>query len=372
MTNSKNPWDEARLNTYIGQEEHARLEFKSSKGLKQDKEKGSKEAVNAITTEVVALLNSDGGEILIGLEEEARKSGQVNAVGRAEKIIGVTRDVMDAKKLNQMICDRISPATGSLINVFPIALGSFHTEERETVAFAIEVKAGNTAYQCVVDKRYYGRRGSESVPLDDKDVRLRMLGDDKPRVRLSSEINSISTRYEEYEKEYRNAFMQRRAMDKDPSIFANHGGPLYVKKLTQSSVRASILIENTGNTVINKLVASIPHETTKTLHYKFDDSFNESRADDLVYIEKDFLKRPKIALYPRMKAELFTFSFEVTRDEAPPVLTDTLEINVFLDGGSGDVISLDLASIAKKALTDLSEMATRVESEFPDVVGYSW
>jgi hypothetical protein len=364
MKDYKNTWNKDRLEAYIGQEEHVRLEFKSSKGLKQDKESEKKDAINAITKEVVALINTDGGEVLIGIEEEPRQKGAKSAVGRASKIEGVSRTVMDAKRLNQMICDRISPATGSLVNVFPITLYDAD-EEAENLAFAIEVGAGNTAYQFSGDKIYYGRRGSESIPLDDKDVRLRMLSDDKPRVRLSSAILGFGPQQED---EYRNEFRQRQAMDKDPTIFIRQGGPIYVRKIKQYTVDVNIIVENSGNSVIKNLGASIPKKSLSGLDFLSDTSITKTIEGDFYYIEKDFLKSLKIPLYPQMKAQLIKFSFLIERDTPPQILSEDLRINVFLDGGSGDSLIIDLANIGKEALINLQERTEKVEKEFPEII----
>ena len=364
MKNNNSSWNKERLETYIGQEEHVRLEFKSSKGLKQDKESEKKDAINTITKEVVALINTDGGEVLIGIEEEPRQRGAKSAVGRASKIEGVSRTVMDAKRLNQMICDRISPATGSLVNVFPITL--FDGDDgAENMAFAIEVAPGNTAYQFSVDKIYYGRRGSESIPLDDKDVRLRMLSDDKPRVKLSSTVEGFGPRQED---EYRNEFRQRQAMEKDPTIFARQGGPLYVQERKRHTVVINIVIENSGNSVINKIGASFLEESLKGIEMSPDNSITKAVEGDFYYIEKEFSKSLKIPLYPQMKARLLRFSFLIEKDNPPPVLSEDLRINVFLDRGNGDSLTIDLANIAKEAMTNFQERTGKVEKEFPEII----
>ena len=363
MSSAKNPWDEGRLSNYIGQEENIRLEFKSGKGLKQDKEKTKKEGVNDIIKEVVALINTDGGEVLIGVEEESRPAGTKTSSGKASKIEGVSRSVMDAKRLNQTICDNISPATGSLVTVFPISLG--HDEEGvENLAFAIEVKAGNTAYQFSGDKIYYGRRGSESIPLDDKDVRLRMLSDDKPRVKLSCEISSFGARQEE---EYRNDFKQRQAVVNDPSIGYKQGGPFYVRKINSYRISIDINVENSGSTIIDKLGASLFRESLDGLPHPFDNSITYALEGDVYYIEKDFLKALKLPLYPQMKARLLSLNFLLERNNPHPTLTRNFRINVFLNGGGGDTLNIDLSDIAEKTLAELRERTRKVEEEFPTI-----
>jgi hypothetical protein len=92
-----------------------------------------------------------------------------------------------------MIVDRIQPPVADLISVQSIRVDD--NDEVPRYAFCVQVKSGNTAYQSI-DKYYYCRRDGASIAMDDKDIRLRMLSPDRPRieVNLVSEISNISAR----------------------------------------------------------------------------------------------------------------------------------------------------------------------------------
>src|SRR5690348_15200854 len=108
---------------------------------------------------VSAFLNTDGGQLILGIEE---KDGVLSD--------GVARSRMTAARLQSSICSRIQPAVAGYINVFPVQVGKSASGE-ELFAFVIDVKAGITAYQSD-DKRYYVRRSGQSEAMEDKDIRL--------------------------------------------------------------------------------------------------------------------------------------------------------------------------------------------------------
>ena len=67
--NRKNPWTIERLNDYVGQEETYQLEFKSSRGLLQTTAGEIEKTFNDLSTHISAFLNSEGGVLVIGIEE---------------------------------------------------------------------------------------------------------------------------------------------------------------------------------------------------------------------------------------------------------------------------------------------------------------
>jgi len=168
----------ADLDGLFGDHEDEKIEFKSSRGLINSPDKNSirKFLGDQIVPTVSAFLNSEGGTLIIGIEEN--KNGE--AISLSD---GVSREVLDSNRLQQMIVDTIHPSVADLVNVNAVLI-SPHDGSEKKYAFVIEVKSGITAYQCGSDKIYYARRAGQSVPMDDKDVRVRMMSGDKPRIEL--------------------------------------------------------------------------------------------------------------------------------------------------------------------------------------------
>jgi hypothetical protein len=173
----KNPWDKQRLESFIGQEESYQLEFKSSLGLSRDSQA---KFLFDLTCHVSAFLNSDGGTLIIGIEEAPGKDKK-----QAEKAIGLSKGIprscFTGARLASAICDQIHPSVASYVQVFPVVVGEQNGED--LLAFTVEVAPGVTAYQAA-DKLYYARRSFSSEAMEDKDIRLRMLADEKPRGEL--------------------------------------------------------------------------------------------------------------------------------------------------------------------------------------------
>ncbi len=179
---TKNPWTKQHLEALIGEEESHHLEFKSSRGLLQD---SPAKFLSDLTCHVSAFLNSDGGTLIIGIEEARGKDKK-----HAEKAIGLSdgipRSRYTGKRLGDSICGQTQPSVASHVQVFPVVVGQIDGED--LLAFVIDVAPGITAYQAA-DKLYYARRSFSSEAMEDKDIRLRMLSDDKPRGRLRCELS---------------------------------------------------------------------------------------------------------------------------------------------------------------------------------------
>lgn len=186
---SKNPWTLQRLTALVGQQEGPHLEFKSSKPLTLGFDKGKRESfVSDLTCHVSAFLNAEGGTLVIGLEEQKGQGEPDTATHLSD---GAERSSIDAKRLEDAICDRISPSVASYVHVYPIKIGEKDGEA--LYAYAVEVMKGITAYQAD-NKLYYVRRSYSSVAMDDKDIRLRMLTDDRPRAEFVATVTSQSAR----------------------------------------------------------------------------------------------------------------------------------------------------------------------------------
>ena len=180
QTPRKNPWTRERLLQYLQQSESPVLEFKSSRPLCSDRERSR--FVDDLAAHTGAFLNADGGLLLIGLEEGRR----VDAPDVATELSpGVPRQQLTASRLQSMLCDRIHPSVADLVRVHSVSLGT--TPEGELLAFAVEIRPGITAYQAP-DLKYYVRRGYSSEPMEDKDIRLRMLSAQTARVSLAARL----------------------------------------------------------------------------------------------------------------------------------------------------------------------------------------
>lgn len=186
-----NPWDIDRFKSYLNTEESNVLDFKSSRAL-SGSTSGQENFIDDLTTHVSAFLNSDGGKILIGLEETEKRSQPDIATGLSD---GIPRKLMSASRLEQKLCDRIHPSVAGYVNVIPVVVGK--NSDGDLLAFVVEVKAGVTAYQAR-NMLYYARRSYSSEPMEDKDIRLRMLSGDKPRATLLCQTKSgIEPTYED-------------------------------------------------------------------------------------------------------------------------------------------------------------------------------
>jgi predicted HTH transcriptional regulator len=163
------------LEAILGDRESRTLEFKSSRPLEQDNNKVRKFISDTIVRAVSSFLNSDGGILIIGIEEDKEEKG-------ARLSPGVTPTVMKRDQLQNIIVSMIQPSVGDLVSVRAIKINDNDKEPR--YAFCVDVRPGNTAYQSA-DKLYYSRREGQSFAMDDKDIRLRMLAGDKPRIEVS-------------------------------------------------------------------------------------------------------------------------------------------------------------------------------------------
>jgi hypothetical protein len=191
MQSRKNKND---LEAVLGESESRTLEFKSSRDLGLDKNKAKKFVAEKVARAVSSFLNSDGGVLIIGIEEDRNGNATVLSPG-------IPRSVMKQDALQNMIVDLIRPPVGDLVGVRAIKVNG--SDDDPCYDFCVEVKPGHTAYQSA-DMLYYARREGQSFPMDDKDIRLRMLSSDRPRVHISVEREihySGAHRWANYENE---------------------------------------------------------------------------------------------------------------------------------------------------------------------------
>ena len=181
-----NPYTTEYLKSLIGQQESQHLEFKSSRGLAEESAQGRRRFISdQIVPIVSAFLNTDGGRLVIGVEDEGK-----DGVGTSLSA-GVPKIFVSREQLQQMICDRIQPSVADHVSVHQILVGERPDGER-LYAFVVEVSQGVTAYQAA-DKLYYVRRSGATEPMEDKDIRLRMLSGDKPRISIAIRPKHLRT-----------------------------------------------------------------------------------------------------------------------------------------------------------------------------------
>lgn len=118
-----NPYKIEFVQGLIGQEETQRLEFKSSRELvNENPQKRSKFISERVVRAVSAFLNTDGGQLVIGIEE---KDGVAVALSP-----GVPRAVLSWEQLQSAICDRIQPAVAGYVSVFSVQVGTSPNGEK--------------------------------------------------------------------------------------------------------------------------------------------------------------------------------------------------------------------------------------------------
>lgn len=160
----------ADLEKLIGQSETARLEFKQSKIFSKSREALAED----LSCHVSAFANTEGGTIVIGMEESKGKGFR-----RAIRIDdGVPASEWSPERLENFILGNVRPPFPE-IRVVPIPLDDRH----DRLAFVINIPQGTTAYQAS-DRRYYGRSQYRVDPLYHNDIYLRMFREKRPRATL--------------------------------------------------------------------------------------------------------------------------------------------------------------------------------------------
>lgn len=101
-------FDFAFLQELIGQQENAKLEFKSNRGLLEKKNR-SEFVKNTIAPEVSAFLNSDGGLIVIGVEDR-------NDVAVSLSPTGIPKDLLNRNILADQLNGFIQPSAANFHN----------------------------------------------------------------------------------------------------------------------------------------------------------------------------------------------------------------------------------------------------------------
>jgi hypothetical protein len=184
-------WTELYLQSLLGQPESGRLEFKSGKALakREDKDRFMRDHLSPT---VSAFANSEGGIIVIGMDEDRvtkpRVASQLDGIA-----IGPGNAIESPEQFQQLLDACISPfLPGLAVRRIPLT-GPLQGR----LAFIVHVPQGATAYQAR-DHLYYSRSEFETKSMPDHEVRLRMQRGRTPQARLElTELHHI-TADEEY------------------------------------------------------------------------------------------------------------------------------------------------------------------------------
>jgi hypothetical protein len=161
---------EQQLQALVGLPESLRLEFKRSAPLAEPKEREKYFAV--LSREISALANTEGGQIVIGMDEE--RAGKTRVASGLDE--GIALAEFSIESFQQAIQSSVSPYLPSL-RILPVRLSG---NKAGQAAIVIVVPQGTTAYQAK-DQKYYGRSEFAVEALRDHEIRLRMM---RPRVAL--------------------------------------------------------------------------------------------------------------------------------------------------------------------------------------------
>ena len=334
---AQNTWNLKRLQEYIGTEETESMDFKSSVPLTRSPNEVQKFVID-LTTHVSAFLNGAGGTLVVGIEENRSKSdfaGELSA--------GVPRSKMQRDKLHRMICDRIHPAVADYINVYTVKVGENVIDNEnidDLLAYVIEVRPGVTAYQAS-DKKYYLRTGSNSLAMEDKDIRLRMFALQKPMASVSVEVD------------YKTDLTLHRNIKK----LKEDGKDFYFNP-TQLFI-AHISIRNVGLVSIRECLLDYKFEVNK------DDGYiSLSGGSDQEYLnfrlETD---RNNVPIFPGHTRKVKSLQMSVYMDlQNAKINPDDYvwEIKVFHDNAPPTVESFNLYHLAVQAIKDLEAEVDRL------------
>lgn len=151
-------------------EESGELEYKDARALGD-----SDHQKNEIAKDVSAMVNATGGIIIYGIKE----SGHVPI-----NIAPVDRNNFSKERLESIINSNISPKIEGL-KIISISL-----ENKDEVAYIVEVPQGDTAHQNTRDHKYYRRYNFEAVPMLDYEIRD-VMNKKHPIIELDFEIERI-------------------------------------------------------------------------------------------------------------------------------------------------------------------------------------
>jgi hypothetical protein len=273
-------WTEQNLTRLFGQSETIRLEFKNSKIFNEKKLDRTRDA---LSKEVSAFANSEGGTIVIGIEEERIGKSRV-AKGFDE---GVDRKIFYPERVQQLVESNISPSlVGIRIKVINIS------NKVGNVAYVIYVPKGVTAYQAS-DKRYYSRSEYEVKPMPDHEIRLRMMKGQMPQVKIGLSKIKLITAEEEY-RERQNKFKELKSSnDIGDLLYAGRQREQYEKPISDyDEFIITLIIMNTGEVTLKDFLLTLASNIDSKLEksqFRFSKGEQiKSYSDRLEPVEKLF------------------------------------------------------------------------------------
>ncbi len=333
---SKNPWTRERLESYFGLEEGYELEFKSSEPLLGGK---AEAYFNDLSAAVSAFLNAEGGLLIIGLEQAPNRDKKRGGV--AERLsAGVPRSAWNGDRLQSKLCDRVHPSVASYVRVHTVKVGT--ASDEDLLAFVVEVRQGNTAYQAG-DKLYYCRRSFSSEPMEDKDIRLRMLADDRPRAEILLKVRALDggRSWAALDQEIEKYEALRARLPRQKNVGAAPADlteaetvaveeALYARPRSPHSLRVvvSASLRNTGLVTIHKGAIAWRLDGADKLAPVVADY--EYADGTMFFAPSDENWTP---LYPEMEGDLKSWGFDVPRRASMDDVKAALDLVVYMDGG---------------------------------------
>ncbi len=308
-------WDITDLENLIGQPESLRLEFKDAKLLDlQIRGNDVNKIVTKLSKEVSAFANTEGGTLIIGIEEDRKSRPRV-----ASKISGVDPDYWNPEKLQQSISSNISPPLPG-IRVQPVYLD----EERSSCVYIIHVPAGTTAYQAK-DYIYYGRSEYESKALPDHEIRMRMFREKLPEAEVIIQKASVFEKEIDLESEIKTDTYTRNnyamwIQPEEPKAAASK----WKKKIKAYSFE--VLLKNIGEMTIRSFRCEVEfkksaflekHVSQKALvsrQFFCKDGWQMLRNDSFgMFTSEKSSERPKmqVNIYPDDTYDLGAFNFNL-------------------------------------------------------------
>jgi hypothetical protein len=319
----KKLWTETDVQALIGQSESIRREFKA--GVMFDREPESKWR-EVLSKEISAFANTEGGELILGIQEEKRDNSRV-----ASGIDGVPT-TLSRERLLDLIQGNLSPFLPG-IGLQCVRLSA----PSNRVVVIIQVPPGSTAYQAK-DLLYYGRSEFKVEALPDHEIRLRMQRGRIARAQLELSALRCTTADEEFQRRLVAKEQIARRREAGEVVIYGHGAPsresLEAAKLDYDEYEFKLTVVNIGELTIRDFVLSV-----RLVRRDGEVILRGNRPD--VEVVKRFrfeqsrgiigVLEPKLFPGDRVDFPAQPFSFCLAAGEKVPEGTITLEWTIFLE-----------------------------------------